>query len=54
MATQLLTILASGVHIRNPVRQVGAAFFDYIAKEHDELSLERGSVVEIIQNDWYI
>jgi hypothetical protein len=32
--------------------QVGKAFFDYKAREGDELSFQRGSMVEIIKKDW--
>lgn len=34
------------------VHQVGKAFYDYKAAQNDELSFERGSVVEIIKKDW--
>ncbi|CAD5222954.1 unnamed protein product [Bursaphelenchus xylophilus] len=33
------------------VPQVGAASYDYVAMEEDELSFQRGSVVEIIETD---
>lgn len=42
------------LEIRFSKRQVGTAYFDYTAKENDELSLKRGSVVEIIQSDWSV
>lgn len=41
------------IRFRDPKRQIGTAYFDYIAKENDELSFKRGSLVEIIPKDWY-
>ncbi|KAI1714879.1 protein tyrosine kinase domain-containing protein [Ditylenchus destructor] len=43
--------IVSEIRFRDPKRQVGTAYFDYQAREHDELSLKRGSVVEIIKKD---
>jgi hypothetical protein len=40
------------VRFRDPRMEIGAAYYDYQAIEQDELSLKRGSVVEIIQRDW--
>ena len=33
---------------------LGKAFYEYKAKAHDELSFDRGSVVEIISKDWCV
>lgn len=32
---------------------MGTAYFDYKAKEKDEISLKRGSLVEIINPHWF-
>jgi hypothetical protein len=36
----------------DPVPQVGKAFYDYVANQKDELSFQRGSVVEILNKHW--
>jgi len=37
---------------RTAVRSWGAAYYDYEAKHDDELSFERGSIIQILDKNW--
>ncbi len=39
-------------HDLDTISELGAAYYDYEAKHDDELSFERGSIIEIVDRNW--